>query len=95
MEALEGIRLPHCMASSGSHARMQRTLRQTARWHRFESRIFSATDVATGKPAPDLFLHAAGTPGTAPERCAVVADSTHGVQASRRQGCMSSCTPVA
>jgi len=84
--ALDGIRLPHCVASSGSHAKMQRTLGQTGLLHRFEGRIFSATDVAKGKPAPDLFLHAAGTLGTEPERCAVVEDSAYGVQAARSAG---------
>ena len=82
VEALDGLRLPHCAASSGSHAKMRRTLGRPGCWHRFEGRIFSATEVAHGKPAPDLFLHAAGTLGTAPERCAVVEDSAHGVQAA-------------
>ena len=86
VEALDELRLPHCVASSGSHAKMRRTLGQTGLWHRFEGRIFSATEVANGKPAPDLFLHAAGRLGTAPERCAVVEDSAHGVQAARSAG---------
>lgn len=86
VEALDELRLPHCVASSGTHAKMRRTLGQTGLWHRFEGRIFSATDVDNGKPAPDLFLHAAGTLGAAPERCAVVEDSAHGVQAARSAG---------
>ncbi|MCX6497721.1 MAG: HAD family hydrolase [Arthrobacter sp.] len=85
-EALEGLRLPHCVASSGSHAKMQRTLGKTGLLHRFAGRIFSATEVANGKPAPDLFLHAAGTLGTVPGRCAVVEDSAYGVQAARAAG---------
>ena len=86
VEALDGLRLPHCVASSGSHAKMQRTLGQTGLLHRFEGRIFSATEVARGKPAPDLFLHAAGMLGTTPGRCAVVEDSVHGVEAARSAG---------
>ncbi|MDI3212404.1 HAD family hydrolase [Arthrobacter sp. AL12] len=86
VEALDGIRLPHCVASSGSHAKMRRTLGHTGLLHRFEGRLFSATDVARGKPAPDLFLHAARVLGAAPERCAVVEDSAHGVQAARSAG---------
>ncbi|HEX9226690.1 MAG TPA: HAD-IA family hydrolase [Arthrobacter sp.] len=50
-----------------------------------EGRIFSASEVANGKPALDLFLHAAGTLGAEPERCAVVDDSAHGVQAALRR----------
>jgi beta-phosphoglucomutase-like phosphatase (HAD superfamily) len=65
--ALEELRLPHCVASSGSHAKMRRTLGQTGLLHRFEGRIFSATEVEHGKPAPDLFLHAADRLGTPPE----------------------------
>lgn len=86
VDALDALLLPHCVASSGSHAKMRRTLGQTGLWHRFEGRIFSASEVANGKPAPDLFLHAAGTLGAAPERCAVVEDSAHGVQAARSAG---------
>lgn len=86
VEALDGLRVPHCVASSGSHAKMRRTLGRTGLWHRFAGRIFSASEVASGKPAPDLFLHAAGTLGAAPERCAVVEDSAFGVQAARAAG---------
>ncbi len=85
-DALDRLRLPHCVASSGSHAKMRQTLGRTGLLHRFAGRIFSATEVANGKPAPDLFLHAAWTLGTAPERCAVVEDSAYGVQAARAAG---------
>ena len=64
VDALDRLGLPHCVASSGSHAKMQRTLGQTGLLARFEGRIFSATEVANGKPAPDLFLHAADRLGT-------------------------------
>src|SRR6478735_4076445 len=85
-EALDRLRLPHCVASSGSHDKMRRTLGKTGLLHRFQGRIFSATEVTHGKPAPDLFLHAAGSLNTAPERCAVVEDSAFGVQAARAAG---------
>ena len=85
-EALDRLRLPHCVASSGSHDKMRRTLGKTGLLHRFQDRIFSATEVAHGKPAPDLFLHAAESLKAAPERCAVVEDSAFGVQAARAAG---------
>ena len=49
---------------------MRFTLGLTGLYERFEGRIFSAGDVARGKPAPDLFLHAAATaaPGVAAQR---------------------------
>lgn len=86
VEALDGISTPTCVASSGTHDRIRFTLGLTGLLPRFEGRIFSATDVAHGKPAPDLFLHAATTLGADPPRCAVVEDSIYGVQAARAAG---------
>ncbi|KQR67104.1 haloacid dehalogenase [Arthrobacter sp. Leaf337] len=65
-EALARLRLRHCVASSGTHAKMRRTLGQTGLLPTFEGRIFSASEVDRGKPAPDLFLHAARTLGVEP-----------------------------
>jgi HAD superfamily hydrolase (TIGR01509 family) len=86
VEALDRITLPACVASSGPHHKMAVTLRQTGLWERFEGRIFSATEVARGKPAPDLFLHAARAMGFAPASTAVVEDSVPGVEAARAAG---------
>lgn len=49
-EALARLQLPHCVASSGTHAKMERTLGQTGLLPRFQGRIFSATEVAAGRP---------------------------------------------
>lgn len=84
--ALERIRVPTCVASSGTHERIRRALAATGLLSRFEGRIFSAEDVAQGKPAPDLFLHAARSLGVAPSRCAVVEDSPLGVDAANAAG---------
>ncbi|MFF4650175.1 HAD family hydrolase [Streptomyces sp. NPDC001380] len=85
-EALDAITLPTCVASSGSHAKMRHTLGRTGLYERFAGRIHSATEVARGKPAPDLFLHAARRMGVTPSACAVVEDSEPGVQAARAAG---------
>ena len=45
---------------------MRLTLGLTDLWERFEGRIYSATEVERGKPAPDLFLHAAERSGVSP-----------------------------
>ena len=82
VEALDSITIPICVASNGSHEKMQFTLGLTGLMPRFEGRIFSASDVARGKPAPDLFLHAASVLGYAPSDCVVVEDSLAGVQAA-------------
>ena len=68
-----------CVASSGSHARMRVTLGRTRLYDRFAPNIFSASQVANGKPAPDLFLFAAERMQTAPERCIVIEDSVAGI----------------
>ncbi|GAA2461653.1 HAD family hydrolase [Streptomyces mauvecolor] len=85
-EALDALILPTCVASSGSHDKMRHTLGRTGLYERFAGRIFSATEVAHGKPAPDLFLHAARQMGVAPAACVVVEDSRPGVRAARAAG---------
>ena len=52
----------------------------------FGDAVFSADLVANGKPAPDIFLHAAEAMGAAPNACLVVEDSAHGVRAGRAAG---------
>jgi HAD superfamily hydrolase (TIGR01509 family) len=86
VEALEGIELPACVASSGNHEKMRLTLGLTGLWDRFAGRIFSADEVKRGKPAPDLFLHAASRMSTPPERCIVVEDSPFGIAAAKAAG---------
>jgi HAD superfamily hydrolase (TIGR01509 family) len=86
LDALEQIALPTCVASSGTHDHMRYTLGLTGLYKRFRGRIFSAEDVANGKPAPDLFLHAASEMAAEPRRCVVVEDSRPGVDAARAAG---------
>jgi HAD superfamily hydrolase (TIGR01509 family) len=86
-EALDAIDLPICVASSGPHEKVRRALRAAGLLDRFgDDAIFSAHDVAHGKPAPDLFLHAAERMGFAPARTIVVEDSPAGVEAGRAAG---------
>jgi beta-phosphoglucomutase-like phosphatase (HAD superfamily) len=65
---------------------MRYTLGLTGLYERFAGRIFSVEEVTHGKPAPDLFLHAATRMGVEPSACAVVEDSRHGVEAARAAG---------
>ncbi|MFD5253238.1 HAD family hydrolase [Streptomyces bobili] len=87
LEKLTADGVPYCVASSGSHERIRVGHRATGldRWFE-DARIFSAQDVGKGKPAPDLFLHAAERMGVAPERCVVVEDSPLGVRAAVAAG---------
>jgi HAD superfamily hydrolase (TIGR01509 family) len=82
-DALERISLPTCVASSSEPDSLRRKLELTGLYERFAGNIFSASEVANGKPAPDLFLHAAARMGAIPARCVVVEDSRYGVQAAR------------
>ncbi|MFF5043645.1 HAD family hydrolase [Streptomyces nigra] len=87
LETLTARAVPYCVASSGSHERIRVGHRTTGldRWFD-DARIFSSQDVGRGKPAPDLFLHAARRMGVAPERCVVVEDSPLGVRAALAAG---------
>ena len=86
VDALDAIGHPTCVASSGPHAKMEHTLGLTGLYERFAGRIFSAYDVKRGKPAPDLFLHAATSLGHRPEDCVVIEDSPVGVEAALAAG---------
>ena len=86
VDHLEGAGVPTCVASSGTHTRMAATLGITGLRDRFDGRIFSATEVGRGKPAPDLFLHAASRMGAQPAGCVVIEDSPFGVRAGVAAG---------
>ncbi|WP_050515156.1 HAD family phosphatase [Streptomyces rimosus] len=77
--------LPTAVAS-GSPARIvAAVLEGHGLSHAVDARA-AAEDVRAGKPAPDLFLHAAHSLGIAPERCLVLEDSVPGVEAAARAG---------
>lgn len=82
-EALQGIDVPVCVASSSGHDNLRLKLELTGLYDRFAGHIFSAAEVVNGKPAPDLFLHAAQRMGADPADCVVVEDSRYGVLAAR------------
>ena len=83
---LERLNGPRCVASSSDRERIKLTLRWTQLDRYFGHHIFSGLDVARGKPAPDLFLHAAARMGVAPTDCAVIEDSVPGVVAGVAAG---------
>jgi HAD superfamily hydrolase (TIGR01509 family) len=86
LDRIDHIDAPICVASSGEHEKMRKTLGLTGLLPRFEGRMFSATEVAHGKPWPDLFLYAAQKMGFQPARCAVIEDSILGAQAGIAAG---------
>lgn len=82
LNALDECGTPYAVASSGSHDKMHTTLGVTGLLPRLTGRITSATEVAHGKPAPDVFLLAAARLGVAPKDCVVIEDSLLGIQAA-------------
>jgi HAD superfamily hydrolase (TIGR01509 family) len=86
VERLHARGVATCVASSGEHDKMRRTLGATGLWDAFAGRIYSATEVEHGKPAPDLFLHAAAEQGADPADCVVVEDAPAGVAAGKAAG---------
>lgn len=75
-----------CVASSSQLERIRLCLKKTGLIDFFEPNIFSSSMVVNGKPAPDLFLHAARTMGYAPRNCIVVEDSPAGIRAAKAAG---------
>ena len=93
LRAMPGIgevldRLPGkiCVASSSSPERLRHTLGIAGLYERFHPHVSSATMVARGKPAPDLFLLAAERMDAAPRRCVVIEDSRPGIEAAVAAG---------
>jgi HAD superfamily hydrolase (TIGR01509 family) len=84
--ALSWLRGPKCVASSSPFDRIRLSLETTDLIRFFDPYLFSAVDVAKGKPAPDLFLHAAARMDAAPSECLVVEDSPVGVAAAIAAG---------
>jgi len=84
LAGLDGQR--RCVASSSHPTRIARALAATGLAEFFGSHVFSAIEVARGKPAPDLFLHAAARMATAPQDCLVVEDSVPGIEAAKAAG---------
>ena len=86
IEALSRLKTGRCVASSSSPERIRLSLSLTGLLEMLEPHIYSASMVARGKPAPDLFLHAAEEMGVRAEDCVVVEDSPAGIDAARRAG---------
>lgn len=85
-ELLAALPVPRCVASNSHLDRVRHALSVTRLLRFFDPHIFSASQVAQGKPAPDLFLFAARQFDAPREHCVVVEDSTVGVEAAIAAG---------
>ena len=86
LDALDQLTCPACVATSSSAPRAAHTLEELGLSDYFGSDVFTASQVANGKPAPDLFLFAAYEMSTSPERCLVIEDSVPGIEAALAAG---------
>lgn len=86
VDLLVRLRTSYCLATSSSPERLKLSLSVTGLAPFFEGRSFTASEVERGKPAPDLFLHAARLMGVEPARCIVIEDSEMGVRAALAAG---------
>src|SRR5438874_461997 len=73
-DVIDSLAFRRCIASSSSPEGLRHSLSLVGLYERFHPHIFSASEVARGKPAPDLFLHAAARMAAKPEDCVVIED---------------------
>jgi HAD superfamily hydrolase (TIGR01509 family) len=84
--AIADLVVPYCLATSSSPERLAQSLAMVGLTDAFAGRTFTASRVAHGKPAPDLFLLAAAEMGADPARCLVIEDSLTGIRAGLAAG---------
>lgn len=85
-QAIGALRQRRCVASSSQIDRIRLALQLTGLLDWFDPHLYSSSMVENGKPAPDLFLHAARAMGADPRACIVVEDSPVGIEAAKRAG---------
>lgn len=86
LDLLARLRPAYCLATSSSPERLELSLSVTGLAPFFQGRRVTASEVEKGKPAPDLFLHAARRMGAEPSRCIVIEDSEMGIRAALAAG---------
>ena len=86
--AVKRIKLPKCIASNSSRARLGISLGKTGLEKLFDPHIFAAHEVGNnkGKPDPNVFLHAASVFKARPSNTIVVEDSVHGIKGAVAAG---------
>ncbi|AWG21970.1 haloacid dehalogenase [Flavobacterium faecale] len=83
---LNKIDIDYCVASNGPREKIIVNLTTVHLLDKFEGKIFSAYDINSWKPNPELYLHAAKKMGYSIADCVVIEDSPAGVQAALAGG---------
>lgn len=92
LDALDTAGLKRAIATSSSHATVQRNLKHHDLVDRFHA-IVAHGDYARGKPNPDPFLAAAQRLDIAPADCLALEDSYNGIRAASAAGMMTIMVP--
>ncbi len=90
-QSLRG-KIPMAIATGGTRMVIEKTLKAAGISDWFDE-VVTADDVAEGKPAPDIFLHAAKLLGVQPSRCLALEDAPAGILAAQRAGMMVIAVP--
>jgi HAD superfamily hydrolase (TIGR01509 family) len=83
---IDALKVPYCVATGSSPKRLELSLKVAGLSDHFIGNRFTASEVAHGKPAPDLCYYAAKNMNVAPEGCLVIEDSEMGILAARAAG---------
>jgi HAD superfamily hydrolase (TIGR01509 family) len=85
-QVVASIQRPKCVASNSTLKRLRLSLGHLQLWQLFTPQVFSAEQVGRPKPAPDLLLYCAEQFSAVPEKCVMIDDSPHGVEAAIAAG---------
>jgi HAD superfamily hydrolase (TIGR01509 family) len=85
-DILAFLEIPKAVVSNSQTDRLALALSKTGLIDYFVGCMFSVDMVKQGKPAPDLYLMAAGKLGVLPEKCLAIEDSPTGVKAGKAAG---------
>jgi HAD superfamily hydrolase (TIGR01509 family) len=87
-DAILSVQHPRCVCSNSRVERIELMLGKVGLMQFFDGRIFSALETPSGrpKPAPDVFLYAAGRMKADPARTFVIEDSVHGITGAKAAG---------
>lgn len=86
LDRLDRARLPYVVCSNGRLRKMEIMLTRIGEWERLRGSLYSAQELGSPKPAPDVYLKAAADRGVTPADCVVVEDSMIGARAARAAG---------
>lgn len=87
LEILIQESIPYCIASAGTHEKMQTTLKKSNLMRYFDNNIFSTSQVSNGKPSPDIYQYAAKSMNCFdPEKCLVIEDTPIGITGAINAG---------